>query len=311
PWAIARRLRSLDFDWALILPNSPRSALEAWLAGIPTRIGYGRGLRRWLLTVSVPPRPDQVLMRKRSVGEVRRLTERAATAPLPRYSPGAHHIYQYLHLTAALGANAAPLPPRLWLDKQEIVAAAEKFGLTGLVLGLNAGAEYGPAKRWPADRFVAAALAVQQQAPQVRWLILGGPGDTALAGAITGKLNRALENAFPGLAEGRRPVNVAGRTSLRELLALLAGCRAVLTNDTGPMHLAAAVGTPVVVPFGSTSPGLTGPGLPGDTSHQLLQGQAACAPCFLRVCPIDFRCMESISVAAVSAAVLRVMDGSQ
>ena len=89
-------------------------------------------------------------------------------------------------------------------------------------------------------------------------------------------------------------------------MALLKLCRVVLTNDTGPMHVAAALGTPIVVPFGSTSPELTGPGLPGDTRHQLLRSEAPCSPCFRRVCPIDFRCMTGISeeraVAAVQAA---------
>jgi heptosyltransferase-2 len=78
------------------------------------------------------------------------------------------------------------------------------------------------------------------------------------------------------------------------LSVVLSLCDAVLTNDTGPMHLAAAVGAPVVVPFGSTSPELTGPGLPGDDKHRLILGQAPCAPCFRRECPIDFRCMLSI-----------------
>ena len=82
-------------------------------------------------------------------------------------------------------------------------------------------------------------------------------------------------------------------------------CRVLLTNDTGPMHVAAALGTPVVVPFGSTSPELTGPGLPGDPRHRLLKSDAPCSPCFLRECPIDFRCMNGISVERVVEAVLR------
>jgi len=90
-------------------------------------------------------------------------------------------------------------------------------------------------------------------------------------------------------------------------MALLKLCRVLLTNDSGPMHVAAALGTPVVVPFGSTSPGLTGPGLPGDPLHQLLQSAAPCSPCFRRTCPIDFRCMTGISpdrvIAAVSQAI--------
>jgi len=87
-------------------------------------------------------------------------------------------------------------------------------------------------------------------------------------------------------------------------MALLKLCRVVLTNDTGPMHLAAALGTPVVVPFGSTSPTLTGPGWPGDPRHQLLLTDAPCAPCFRRECPVDFRCLNGLAVERVVTAVL-------
>ena len=89
---------------------------------------------------------------------------------------------------------------------------------------------------------------------------------------------------------------------------MLKACRVLLTNDTGPMHLAAALGTPVVVPFGSTSPELTGPGLPGDARHRLLRAPVPCAPCFRRECPIDFRCMHGITVDQVVGAVLEVLD---
>ena len=101
--------------------------------------------------------------------------------------------------------------------------------------------------------------------------------------------------------------NLAGKTSLRELMALLKLCRVLLTNDSGPMHVAAALGTPVVVPFGSTSPELTGPGLPGDARHRLLKSDAPCAPCFLRECPIDFRCLNGITVERVVEAVLQAI----
>jgi heptosyltransferase-2 len=103
--------------------------------------------------------------------------------------------------------------------------------------------------------------------------------------------------------QGLSVTSLAGQTTLAELMGALALCRVVITNDTGPMHLAAALGVPVVVPFGSTSPELTGPGLPGDPRHHLLLGEAPCAPCFLRHCPADFRCMQSVSVdRAVHAA---------
>jgi heptosyltransferase-2 len=141
------------------------------------------------------------------------------------------------------------------------------------------------------ERFIAAAQEIHQRT-HCLWLILGSQSDVAAANAIHSAL-RAPHSALP----------LAGQTSLRELMALLKLCRVVLTNDTGPMHVAAALGTPVVVPFGSTSSELTGPGLPGDPRHQLLKSAAPCSPCFRRACPIDFRCMTGISVERVVEAV--------
>lgn len=316
PWTVARRLRREDFQLALVLPNSPRSALEAWLAGIPQRIGYARPWGNWFLTQPVAPRPDHVPMRKLSARQVHRLI-RISTAsqfnppsrstfhasrithhPLSPLSPSAHHIHQYLHLVAALGGNPAPAPVQLAVQPEEIQRAALKFGLGreldgGLpLLGLNPGAEYGPAKRWPVDRFITAAREIQKRT-NCTWLVLGGKSDVPAAEAI----HSALCTPHAALH------NLAGKTSLRELMALLKLCRVLLTNDTGPMHLAAALGTPVVVPFGSTSPELTGPGLPGDARHHLLKSDSPCSPCFRRTCPIDFRCMAAITVERVVEAV--------
>jgi heptosyltransferase-2 len=172
----------------------------------------------------------------------------------------------------------------------------QRFSLAATVpwFGLNPSAEYGPAKRWPRERFLAAAAEAQRRT-NCRWLILGGPADAALAAELSNSLGRLFPSA--------PPLNFAGQTTLRELCALLKLCRLLLTNDTGPMHVAAAVGTPVVAIFGSTSPELTGPGLPGDSPHHLLKSDAACSPCFRRVCPIDFRCMTGISVERVVDAV--------
>lgn len=284
PWSVAKRLRAGRFDTALVLPNSPRSALEGFLARIPRRIGIQQPWRNWLLTERVAPRPAARRMHKPSVEQVRaRLAGHGPESPI---SAEAHHSLDYLNLARALGANSTPLPPRLVVSEEEVHSARERFGIEGntLWLGLNPGAEYGPAKRWPSERFAAAAVAVSSQ-EDVRWVLFGGPKDQA----ITGQIARAVPGA----------VDVAGRTTLRELMALLAACRVVLTNDTGPMHVAAALGVPVVVPFGSTSPELTGPGMPGDRRHHLLQAGVACAPCFLRECPIDFRCMKEIGVDRV------------
>ena len=292
--AVGRKLRAGGFDLALVLPNSPRSALDVWLARIPRRIGYARPWRNWFLTQAVPTRPGHVEMHKRSVAEINELIRRPGKQTPPPAS--AHQMHEYLHLVSVLGANPGPLAPRLEIGDDEVQAVKKKFGLgDGLMFGLNPGAEYGPAKRWPADRFIAAAKEIQKRTG-CTWLIFGGRGDVALAGEMEVEIQNPK-------SETR---NVAGRTSLRELGALFKSCRVLLTNDTGPMHLAAAVGTPVVVPFGSTSPELTGPGLPGNTGPGLIKADAPCSPCFLRECPIDFRCMTGISVGQVVDAVMRI-----
>jgi ADP-heptose:LPS heptosyltransferase len=297
--------RPTSFDLALVLPNSPRSAIETWLAGIPHRVGYVRPWRNFFLTQAVPPRPGAVKMRKRSVAEIKNLTRGTGFQPVdpslhtgqrPVPPSNAHQIYEYLNLAAALGVNPEPLPPQLFVSSDEIEAAKKKFGLekiTQPVFGLNPGAEYGPAKRWPVERFIAAAREIQKRTNCV-WLVFGSKNDAAVAEQIeSGTQNSKFKIQ-----------NLVGRTTLRELMSLLAFCRVLLTNDSGPMHVAAALGTPVVVPFGSTSPELTGPGLPSDSRHRLLKSDTPCSPCFRRECPIDFRCMNSISVERVVEAVL-------
>ena len=314
-WSVARRIRAEAFDVALVLPNSPRSALEVWLAGIPHRIGYARAWRSWLLTQAVAGRAEGGQTRKRSVREIRTLI--AEPVP-PRIStqgqtlPGsAHQVHEYLHLASVLGASPAPLAPELEVTTKEVQAARSKFVDNLLAarkladeksapiwLGLNPSAAYGPAKCWPAERFAAVAREISQRIKGSFWLVLGGQADWEVCQHVT-------------QMSGSKVANLAGKTSLRELMAVLKICRVLLTNDSGPMHVAAALGTPVVVPFGSTSPQLTGPGLPRDPRHHLLQAGVACSPCFRRWCPIDFRCMTGITVELVVAAVLEAASGWQ
>ena len=308
-WSVARRLSAERFQTALVLPNSPRSALEAWLAGIPQRIGNKGHWRRWFLTRMAAPRPDSMHMHKRSIREVHRRIDASANGihnEGRRFFPAtAHQTHEYLHLAAVLGANPEPIPSRLVVKTEEVQAVAAKFNLAAEItdrrpfFGLNPGATYGPAKRWPAERFAAVAREVQRRT-QCVCLIFGGAAEVALSREV---------QAATGI---RQPAlfNLAGQTTLRELCALLKLCRVLLTNDTGPMHIAAALGTPVVVPFGSTSSELTGPGLSGDTRHQLLKSTAPCAPCFRRTCPVDFRCMTGIAVETVVEAVSRVIQPS-
>jgi heptosyltransferase II len=298
-WSVARRLREHHFETALILPNSPRSALEMWLAGIPQRIGYGAPWRNWLLTQTVPSRPGRARMHKRSAREVRRLVSSAAKQRSLGIG-GNHQIYDYLHLVTAMGASPEPLPPLLAVKPDEIQSVVSRFALAGTassnppLFALNPGAEYGPAKRWPLESFVSAARQVQQRT-NCTWLLVGGQSDLPAADTIYSALH-TLNSPLK---------NLAGRTTVRELMAILKLCRLLLANDSGPMHVAAGLGTPVVVPFGSTSPELTGPGLPGDTRHRLLKSDAPCSPCFRRTCPIDFRCMTGLSVGSVVEAVLQ------
>ncbi|MBC8324810.1 MAG: lipopolysaccharide heptosyltransferase II [Verrucomicrobia subdivision 3 bacterium] len=286
PFTIGQRLREHRFDTALILPNSPRSALECWHANIPRRIGYASRWRKWFLTDAIAPHPHAVPMHKRLPLDI----EYRITNDLPpeKYPEHAHHIHQYLHLAKQLGASDKPKAPILHLK----TSPSKNTGTPKI--GLIAGAEYGPAKRWPTAHFIEAGK-ILIETHQAHLLLLGGQGDAETATEIA--------HALPA----EHTTNLTDKTTLGELVTTLAGCNAVLTNDTGPMHVAAAVGTPVIVPFGSTSPELTAPGLPGGDTHQFLRTTAPCSPCFLKKCPIDLRCLRDISPAQAAAAVSRVL----
>jgi heptosyltransferase-2 len=276
-WQVARLLREKRFDTGIAFPNSARSRLELWLGGVPIRVGMGNGL---LLTTWAARRDGAVAMRKRSAGEVRRrLREGAQTESIPA---AAHHSRHYLHLVGMLGASTEPMAPHVELSEEATERVRTRFGLTRSPgqpwFGLCPGAEYGPAKRWPAERFAEAAKALAEKTG-CRWVLFGGTGDAAAADAITRQTGEPM-------------LNLTGKTSLLELAAGLKICEIVLTNDSGPMHLAAAVGARVVAIFGSTSPELTGPIYsPG---ARILRQPVACAPCLRRACPVDLRCLRGI-----------------
>jgi lipopolysaccharide heptosyltransferase II len=297
-FAVAKKLRAGKFDLALVLPNSPRSALEVFLAGIPRRTGYARPWRNFFLTQAVAPRADAVKMRKRSVGEIKKLIAENPESRIqnPEIPKSAHQIFEYLNLAVALGANPEPLATQLFITPEEIESARKKFGLDKIsnpIFGLNPGAEYGPAKRWPVERFIATAKEIQQKTNCI-WILFGGKGDLAIANQIESEIQNSK----------LKTQNLCGKTSLRELMSLLKLCRVLLTNDTGPMHVAAALKIPIVAIFGSTSPELTGPVF--SSGSKILKSDAPCSPCFLRECPIDFRCMNGIGVERVVEAVFEI-----
>jgi lipopolysaccharide heptosyltransferase II len=297
---VARSLRGKNFSLGIAFPNSIRSAMELWLARVPRRIGRARPLRGLFLTDPVGPRAGSLPMRKLSAGEIRRRVARGA--PWTPYPTAAHHVHDYLNLVAVLGASREMLPPRISVSQRQISQFQDRLDAEYPAnqrpwFGLNPGAEYGPAKRWPAEGFAAAAAALVQQT-RCRWLVFGAGADWTLAESIAGEIRGAA-------GDPQSAVNLAGKTSLGELAAALRLCRLLLTNDTGPMHLASAVGTPVVVLFGSTSPEMTGP-LP--SAHaQILRAGAPCSPCFRRQCPIDLRCLTGIEPSSVIEAAMRVL----
>ena len=255
--AVAGKIRG-RFDVAFVFPNSVRTGLEVWLAGIPRRIGYKRPWRGRTINAIVPE---------------------------PKPGPMKHEARHYLAMARYAGADISGA-----LRAQPAGARPAQGGR--LVLGLVPGAEYGPAKRWMPESFGAVARRVREEAG-VEWRIFGVEGDRPVADIIAGSLGGECEN-------------LAGLTTLAELIERMRECRLVLSNDTGAMHLAAHLGVPVIAIFGSTEERLTGPMGP---ASRVLRHHTVCSPCFLRECPLDFRCMNGVTVEEVAGAVMRELGG--
>lgn len=258
---IGQDLARRGFDRAILLPNSLKSALVPWFAGIPARIGYAGEGRSILLT------------------DARRLDKVALPRTIDRF-------------VALAGGSVDPAtPPRLTLPPGAVDGALAALGLprpAGKLLALCPGAEYGEAKRWPTVHFGEVARAHQAQGGQV-WLF-GGPGDRAIA--------QDVADAAPGA------IVLAGRTDLAQAVALLSLADAVATNDSGLMHVAAALGRRVVAIYGSSSPAMTPPLPPADApAAQVLSLALACSPCYQRQCPLGhLNCLKQLEPARVIAA---------
>lgn len=268
-FAVARKISS-KFDVAILFPNSVRVALEAFLAGIPRRVGYRGKWRRAFLNQVVPE--DK------------------------KPHPPTHQVTHYLDLAKHVGASKEDLQDARRETVRERKAAYSSaqpaIGSRPFRLGLCAGADYGPAKRWLPERFAEAAKIVAGKV-SCEWLLFGTEPDQ--------KLGEEIELGLEG-----KCTNLIGKTTLAELIEKLSGCDLLLTNDTGTMHLAAFLGVPTVSIFGSTEPILTGP---LGNRHRVLRHHVACSPCFLRECPLDFRCMNAVTVDEVVEAVVGVLRG--
>ena len=260
-WRVASALRG-RFDVAYVLPNSIKSALVPWLARIPRRLGYD-GEGRSLL-----------------------LTQRRAN---PQGKPPMVGFY------GALAGNSfdASAQPRLQLDADVLTAARQSVGLEdGAYWAFAPGAEYGPAKRWPADHYAALARSMHAR-DGLPIALLGSPGEAALCEAIAA--------AAPGACRV-----LAGTTSLLDAIGLIAAARGLVSNDSGLMHVAAAFGVPQVAVFGSTSP-LHTPPLNAKARVLWLKGELGldCMPCFDRQCRFGHTlCLVGVAPARVDAALV-------
>ena len=258
---MAGELRRRDFDSAILFQNAFDAGLLAFLAGIPHRAGYATDGRRLLLSRAVPV-----------TEEVLRL----------------HHAEYYLHLVEKLGIRRPEKPAlRLQVTGEERATMAARLSALGAptgrtILGINPGATYGSAKRWYPDRFAAVADALSEE-----WgasvVLMGSVPEMPLSAEIEAAMRR-------------KPVNLAGKTTVRELMALLALCGFLVTNDSGPMHIAAALGVPLVAIFGPTDWRTTSP---WTRRARIVRVDVDCSPCMRRECDRGHECMLGVTAEMV------------
>ncbi len=258
---LGRGLRANRYAQAILLPNSWKSALIPFFADIPLRTGYV-GEMRWGL-----------------LNDVRRLDKQRLTMTVQRFVALAHD---------AADDSVPDYPfPRLTIDPVQRQAVIDKFALAGAgkILALCPGAEYGPAKRWPAEHFATVARALQQCGWRI-WLF-GSDKDKA----VTEDINALTDGVC---------LDLAGRTSLAEAVDALSLVDAVVSNDSGLMHVAAALDKPVVAVYGSSDPGFTPP---LHAAARIVSLNLDCSPCFKRECPLGHtRCLVDIAPERVLAA---------
>ncbi len=278
-WRQARQLAASRFDAAILLTNSFESAALVRAAAIPERIGYNRDGRGWLLTqaIGVPHR-----------GEI------------PR-----HESFYYLELLRRAGLGGA-LPvgdPLIRLEGIDAARSAgqarlDEAGLSKDVVGLSPGAAYGTAKRWLPDRFASSAASLARELGRGSVAVFGTPDERELCEEVAAMVS----------AQGVTARNFAGKTKLGEYIDMSAACRAFITNDSGAMHVASALGIPTVAVFGATDHIGTGPTGP---LARVVRHAVDCTPhphpCLLRECPIDHRCMKAVSADEVARTALDLL----
>jgi heptosyltransferase-2 len=257
--ALGKQLQANNYDQAIVLPNSLKSALVPWFADIPLRTGFTGEMRYGLLN------------------DARKLNKRKLPLMVERFSALAEERNTDI---------TRPIPsPTLHASEEQRSAALDKFGLTldQPVAVFCPGAEYGPAKRWPAHYFAELAQRLRNKGYEV-WLI-GSPKDKEVADKI--------------VALGNEPCrNLCGTTDLTEAIALISCAKLVVSNDSGLMHIAAALDIPMLAIFGSSSPEFTPP---LSDQARVLKLDLSCSPCFKRECPLGhFNCMLQLTPQEVA-----------
>jgi heptosyltransferase-2 len=267
-WLTAQALRARKYHIGILLPNSFDSALLLRMAGLPQIIGYDTDMRRLLLT-----HPIRV----------------------PAWKTTTHERHYYLHLLQEArlidAYHQADAPIALDCAADAAVEGNRLLAARGIatpVIGVSPGAAFGSAKCWLPERFAesAARLASERGASVV---LFGAANDADDCVAVETALK---QYSVP-------TVNLAGQTTLREFIDLAAACSIFLTNDSGSMHVASALGVPTVAIFGSTNPQTTGPAGP---RNAIVREKVECSPCLKRECPIDHPCMTRVTVARVVQA---------
>ena len=269
-WAAGRALARENFDCAVLLQNAFEAAAIVFAARIPERIGYSRDGRGLLLTRAVPvPRPGEI----------------------PR-----HERFYYLEMLHRAGIlEALPECDRIRLqgaDAARIAGLArfKEIGMGEAVIGVSPGAAYGSAKRWNPEYFAQAASNVARSIG-ASVALFGSASERELCANIAGGIDVSVRN-------------FAGETTLAEFIDLAAACRLFLTNDSGGMHIASALGVPTVAVFGSTDDTTTGPTGP---LARVVREKVECAPCLKRECPIDHRCMVRLLPGRVADTALELL----
>ena len=255
------RIRDRRFDLALLFPNSFESALMMFLSGVPRRIGYASDARRWMLTNSIVP------------------------SETPR-----HQVQYYLDIVKIVTTSTEAPSIEIEATNEERANARKLLMTEGISSGapflvLNPGAAYGSAKRWHEDRFADVADRLGREL-NLRVVLIGSQTE----GSIAEEIRRRMKAPA---------VVLNGKTSLGTLIGVLAESSLMITNDSGPMHVAAALGVPTVAIFGSTDARVTGP---CGRRTRVVKHAVECSPCLLRECPIDHRCMMGVTVEDVCKA---------